>query len=104
MTAGMYRKMSVEVHAVRWWRNGDHPDDGPPQYEGRVVRYYRHPQVPGTRVCPHCMEAMLDHGWIEADVVGYVVCPGDWVVTDAEGERYPVTHDSFIRIYEPVPS
>jgi hypothetical protein len=104
MTAGLYHKIPVQVHAVRWFHNGDHPEDGPPQYEGKVVRYYRHPEVQPTWPCPHCMNAMLDHGWVDSDLVGYIVCPGDWIVTDAEGDRYPVTNDSFTRLYEPAPA
>lgn len=102
-TKGVYRKRPAQVHAVRWWRNGDHPGDGPSSREGKIVKHYRDQAVHVGTVCPYCMEHMLDHGWIEAEIIGYIVCPGDWVVTHDNGETYPVTDDSFQRIYERVP-
>lgn len=104
---GRFRKRPTEVTATRWWSNGDHPDDGiDPEstdwVEGAVVRYYRHPEDPETRECVHCGFIMRDHGWIETLEGGFIVCPGDWIVTGVAGERYPVKPDIFDVTYEPV--
>lgn len=91
----------LEVH--QWWANGDHPADrvgellsdtatGLPyrREEGAVVRFFRHPQIPGAAPCAHCDYLMSDHGWIDAPDGGNTVCPGDFVLTGPEtGEYYP---------------
>lgn len=100
---GRYRSRPFEVEAVRWWENGDHPDDGPADREGRVVRYYRSPNVPSSATCSVCGERMLDHGWIDTIAPGgLTVCPGDWIVTGPNGEVYPMKPQPFIAAYEPV--
>jgi hypothetical protein len=118
-----YRKKPVVVDAARWWKNGDHPDDftaeragfesGQPRmfsgaearaegWEGGVVRYFRRPDVPGIMPCINlaCSHTMRDHGWIDAPGSGHTVCPGDWIVTDAVGDHYPVKPTVFDADYE----
>lgn len=97
-----FRKQPVEVSAVRWWRNGDHPDDGPRDREGLVVRYFRSPIACGEWPCGQCDRLLREHGWIETLEGGLTVCPGDWVVTGVKGERYPVKDAIFQITYEPV--
>lgn len=118
----MFRKKPVVVAAHQWFKNGDHPDDysrtvldhtsKPPRefdaefqrrnnWEGQVVRRYRHPLVPGDRVCRHCNHLMKHHGWIDTREGGHVVCPGDWIITGVAGERYPCKPDIFSATYEP---
>ncbi len=101
VAAGRYRKRPVEVEAHQWWRNGDHPDDGPADFEGKVVRYFRHPAVPGGTGC-YCGRTFHVHGWIDTAEGGHVVCPGDWIITGVAGERYPCKPDIFDATYEPV--
>ncbi len=105
-----YRKKPIVVEATQWFKNGDHPEDncetfdagnGPYQGEGKVVRYYRHPHVPGVHVCKHCGHTMHHHGWIDTLEGGHTVCPGDWILTGVAGERYPCKPDIFERTYEP---
>ena len=81
---------------ARWWKNGDHPQDDSecnpkegPVNEGKVVRYYRHPNVSGTRICEKCGWIMHDHGWIDNGGSGFTVCPGDWIVNSRHG-YFPV--------------
>jgi hypothetical protein len=74
------------AHFVQWNRNGDHPHDGPADREGRVVRYFRHPDIPGDQICPACGSRVHDHGWIDSGGDGRTVCPGDWVSDDAQAE------------------
>lgn len=57
-----YQKIYEPVEAHQWFKNGDHPEDGDPSQEGRVVRRYRNPDVPGESVCTTCGHKMNDHG------------------------------------------
>lgn len=107
---GKYRKKPLVVEATQWWKNGDHPgdncyyvDDKSPERflsEGKVVRYFRDPNVPGTTVCKHCGKTMHEHGWIDTLEGGHIVCPGDWIITGVKGERYPCKPDIFEETYE----
>lgn len=88
----------IEFH--QWRKNGDHPGDGPAEREGKVVRYYRNPQIPGNGNCGHCMHKWHDHGWIDQGKGGgRTVCPGDWIISVPEGgdsthvEYYPVKEE-----------
>jgi hypothetical protein len=64
-----------------------------------VVRYFRHPDIPGDQPCEQCGRVMHDHGWIDAGAEGLTVCPGDWVLTDVEGRHYPCKPDVFAATY-----
>lgn len=108
-----FRKRPVVIDATQWFRNGDHPDDGDDRFpatsefagerfEGRVVRYFRHPRVSGDTPCQHCGLIMHVHGWIDTKESGHIVCPGDWVITGIQGERYPCKPDIFEATYEAV--
>ena len=103
-----YRKKPVVIEAWQWRENGDHPQDyATPEerargWEGAVVRYFRHPEVPSDRACQHCNRTMQTHGWIDTLEGGHTVCPGDWIITGIKGERYPCKPDIFAATYEPV--
>jgi hypothetical protein len=106
-----FRTRPVEVEAHQWFANGDHPEDGLPpvekillseRSEGRVVRYFRHPTYPGHETHRKCGRTWHDHGWIDTPDGGHVVCPGDWILTDVQGDKYPCKPDVFADIYEPV--
>lgn len=97
-----YRKRPVEVEAVQWFQNGDHPMDGPAEVEGKVVRYFRRPDIPGTEVCRYCIRLMRYHGWIDGPGDGITVCPGDWIIQDAPGEFRTCRAEDFTGTYEPV--
>ena len=102
-----YRKKPVVIEATQWFKNGDHPLDHPknemPDWEGRIVRYYRHPEVSGTTHCrhEHCQKQMHDHGWVDTLEGGHIVCPGDWIITGVKGEHYPCKPHIFAETYEP---
>lgn len=108
---GNYRKKPVE--ATQWFKNGDHPEDncgifdagnGPFQGEGSVVRYYRRPDVDGQSKCSHCGLIMHLHGWIDSardEQISYNVCPGDYIIKEADGNFYPQKPDMFEQQYEP---
>lgn len=112
-----FRKRPVEIQAHEWFGNGDHPADNVGETlhdplsdsdykrcEGAIVRFFRHPDVPGISECrvDNCGRAMHDHGWIDTLEGGHRVCPGDWIITGVQGERYPCKPDIFAATYEPV--
>lgn len=108
-----YRKKPVVIEATQWNMNGDHPEDdvfrvfedtgNAPELprEGAVVRYFRHPGVPHDEVCK-CRQRMGNHGWIDTLEGGHIVCPGDFVITGVQGEKYPCKPDIFAETYEAV--
>ncbi len=117
-----FRKKPVEVEATQWFVNGDHPEDYSKDHEGLengelriftaaerkvngwegdIVRYYRHPGVPGDRYCQQCDRTIHEHGWIDTLEGGHIVCPGDWIITGVHGERYPCKPEIFDKTYEP---
>lgn len=99
--------------AVQWFKNGDHPEDDcfrpfedtgktpiEPR-EGKVVRYFRRPDVDGQSVCERCGQIMNNHGWIDdGNTIDSltVVCPGDWVIEG--GGYYRVSQEYFKENYE----
>lgn len=118
MPAQQYRKKPVVIEATQWFENGDHPEDyvgtevdpvsgteytaeyrREHSWEGSVVRYFRHPDVPSEQACKHCARIMHDHGWIDTLEGGHIVCPGDYVITGVQGERYPCKPDIFAETY-----
>jgi len=97
-----FRKKPVVIEAHQWFKNGDHPEDGNPEREGAVVRYFRRPDIPGETPCSECGVRFHDHGWIDTLEDGHRVCPGDWIITGVRGERYPCKPDIFAATYDPI--
>lgn len=97
-----YRKKPVIVEATQWFVNGDHPEDGSRYEEGKVVRYFRRPDIASDTICQHCFRFMEVHGWIDTLEGGHIVCPGDYIITGVKGERYPCKPDIFEATYEKV--
>ena len=116
-----YRKKPIVIEATQWFKNGDHPadyekeehgfEDGKfrafsseerkaAEWEGSVVRYFRHPEMPGDQVCEQCSETLFEHGFIDTLEGGHRVCPGDFIITGIKGERYPCKPDIFAATYE----
>lgn len=103
-----FRKKPVVIEATRWFKNGDHPKDYADNetgrmldHEGKVVRYFRHPEVAGSTACKRCGNTMHVHGWIDTLEGGHIVCPGDWIIAGVKGEHYPCKPDIFEMTYEP---
>jgi hypothetical protein len=94
-----------KIEATKWLKNGDHPKDKSKPYtsnpstvslsEGEVVRYFRHPEVPGEEKCFKCGKPMQDHGWIDQGGSGITVCPGSYVVTVGVDQYDVVEPDIF---------
>lgn len=107
-----YRKKPVIIEATQWFKSGDHPEDNREWFEtkesgkflgeGKVVRYYRRPDLDGESFCPKCSKTMHDHGWIDTLEGGHNVCPGDWIITGVAGEYYPCKPYIFEQTYEKV--
>ncbi len=110
-----YRRRPPEIEATRWFKNGDHPQDGPAfehgdAREGKVVRYFRDPTIDGQVHCELCGSQFHDHGWIDSGRRGHTVCPGDWIVPvtselsvrGVEGDLYPMRDEVFRATYEEV--
>lgn len=97
-----FRKKPVIIEAHQWFKNGDHPEDGPSDLEGRVVRSYRYPDAfSTTTMCKHCDQPLHVHGWVGTLEGGHRVCPGDWIIKGVQGEFYPCKPGIFERTYEP---
>ena len=106
-----YRKKPVVIEATQWFKNGDHPKDKSEFItasdgerflsEGKIVRYFRRPDVKGTTLCQKCPQTMHNHGWIDTLEGGHIVCPGDWIITGVKNENYPCKPDIFEATYEP---
>jgi hypothetical protein len=80
-----YRRRPLVIEASQWhgWEEG--PNDL------GVTRY------------PHGTLWREDrHGWISTIGGGHLVSPGDWIITDDRGEKYPVKNDVFHNTYEAV--
>ena len=111
----IFRKKPEAVEASQWFRNGDHPKDDPfrafedtgklptEMREGNVVRYFRHPKIPGDSICEKCAHVFNLHGFIDNPDVGQVVCPGDWVITSTvtPGYYFPMKPEIFSAVFEP---
>ena len=99
-----FRKRPIEIEATQWFRNGDHPDDGPADQEGKVVRYFRRPEpeYAGELVHGVCGCTWHEHGWIDTLEGGHTVCPADLIITGVQGERYPCKPGIFAETYEAV--
>ena len=100
-----FRKKPVTINATQWFKNGDHPLDDSRcaelgEREGRVVRYFRRPDVSDRDVCEKCGNAMYGHGWIDTLEGGHIVCPSDWIITGVAGEVYPCKSDIFRVTYD----
>jgi hypothetical protein len=98
----VFRKKPVVVTAHQWFQNGDHPEDGPADREGKVVRYFRRPEpeYAGDNIHGSCGDPWNDHGWIDTLEGGHTVCPGDWIIRGVKGEFYPCKPDIFAETYE----
>lgn len=107
----IYRRKTIPIEAHQWFKNGDHPEDncetfdtgdGPFQGEGKVVRYYRTPDLDGQTICPQCDIIIHNHGWIDDVINGedYIVCPGNWILLSSYGSYFTIPHKRFTELYE----
>lgn len=98
-----YRKKPVVVEAYQWWVNVNDPDvrlREATEWE----RTHSKCCVDDARKCDKCGSLIDHHGWIDTLEGGtggaQVVCPGDWIITGVNGERYPCKPAIFALTYE----
>jgi hypothetical protein len=89
-----YRKKPVVIEATQWFKHGDHPAVTP--YGDRKFG------ISLKRLCRKCKKSQAVHGWVDALEGGYVVCPGDYIITGKQGEHYPCKPGVFKQTYEKV--
>ena len=95
-----YRHKPNEVFAVQW--NGLEDDDS-----GLSISPYGRKKVDSRYPCKLCGSLMRDHGVAESSrPVKYLICPGDYVITDESGMlaigRYK--ESEFMREFESITS
>lgn len=84
-----YKKKQVIVEANIWGR-----------FFSREIAMFAEASPKGLN-CDQCHVDITLHGVMNSQ---FIVCPGDWIITDEEGERYPCKPDVFEKTYEAVPS
>jgi hypothetical protein len=98
-----FRKKPVVIEATQWFRYGDHPEDGKgDRGEFVVTQLDKRPDVRAKDKCKHCQLTLAKHGWVGTLEGGHIVCPGDWIITGVEGERYPCKPSIFQLTYEAI--
>lgn len=88
----MYRKKS-QVAAKQWLEHNDHP----------AVRPYESVRPTGRVLCSICGEDLKTHGFLSKGAGnGFVVCPGDFIITDHKGHNSVQKPNDFLEVYEPI--
>lgn len=88
-----------KIEATKWVKNGDHPKDGR-SGEGKVVRYFRHPDFDSETKCPKCGIRYHNHGWLDQYPDQGPVCPGTYIVTVGD-EYQPLEPKIFEALFKP---
>lgn len=98
---GRYRRIPVEVDAVQVNDFGQHPEHTfePVSEMAWSDRRLRHGQP-----CEKCGRHRHEHRLMQTVSGWNLVCRGDWLVTMAPGDTYPVSAKLFREIYEEVPA
>lgn len=92
-----YRKKPIIISAYQWFSVEPHIYG-----HKRDVDYYRKPNEGGAETCQYCSKIKHLHGWMDTLEGGHIVCPGDWIITGVNGEKYPCKPDVFEKSYEEV--
>lgn len=85
-----YRKLPVIIDAGRWHWLCDLP--------GIVEQY----TIDSENVCPYCGRYYENHGSIKTFDGAQIVCPGDWIIKDVDGNFYPCKPNIFRQTYEKI--
>lgn len=89
---GKYRNKETGkiVEAFQWFKNGDHPLDDctfsetGELSEGKIVGYFPFTFTGRNSICHTCRFPYEKHGWANAGMFGFRICPGDMVVTEVD--------------------
>ncbi len=74
-----FRKRPEILEATLWSKKGDHPD----------VIMHPEPTLLG-KSCLHCGKPGKKHGLLKTEPQDQIVCPGDFIVTNMLGKKYPL--------------
>lgn len=75
-----FRKKPIVIEATQWFKHGDHQNV--------------------ERLTSWRALARPEMGWIKTLAGGHEITPGDWIITDVQGEQYPCKPDIFEATYE----
>lgn len=100
-----YRRKPIALEASQWFKMGDHPAVVP------LVPSRRDPKNPSYKLETPGENISLNnqdyfpgmektHGFIRTLEGGYIVTPGDWIITGVDGEHWAVKPDKFEKTYE----
>ncbi len=84
------KKLTRNIYkAIQRFKNGDHPN------VDSILTY-------GKDIFGHCgcSNSKDSHGIIQEENNNYVVCPGNWIVTEDNGKHFPCELDIFEDMYE----
>ncbi len=81
------------VDVIRWLEQGDH---------SAIVQPFHDPIVPSGGACPKCGKRMGLHGSMATGRGRETVCPGDYILTEPNGERRPERPKAFSKLYEKI--
>ncbi len=84
-----YRRKSDIIEASQWHKQGDH------ERVQEMTGAWE--PVPGN--CEYCNKSYVDHGFVETLTGGQLVCPGDWIITNSDGD-HRCRNAIFSEIYE----
>jgi len=87
-----FRKKPVVIEAEQWTPGMIEEIEG--------VEPVKHDYL--DHLCKHCSNYFRHHGWCGTLEGGHIVCPGDWIITGVQGEKYPCKPDIFEATYEKV--
>ena len=94
----LYRYKEI-FYGIQWNKLGDHP--AVELYGDRNVDRRSHPEG----ICEDCEKPFGEHGWIKNERAfygGWVICPGWYVTTTAEGEHKTWSESRFKETFEEV--
>jgi len=69
----------VGIDSAHWGPAGIYhapSGDGFPDGGGRIISYFRDPDVDGSTRCKKCEQIMHVHGWVQNADGGHIICPG----------------------------
>ena len=93
---GKYRKKPVVIEAEQWFKKHDVVEVSDYDPAIHFARFDYNTEKPHTE----CGCLIKNHGWIDTLEGGHIVCPGDWIITGVEGEKYPCKPSIFEQTYE----
>ena len=86
-----YRKKPIVVEAEQFHQLGD----------AGIVNTFGGHEIASVQ-CEKCGKLMGEHGIIGTLEDDHIACPGDWIITNIQCERYSRKPDIFAATYEEV--